>query len=518
MEITQFTRFLDFWRGPQTSPLPIREGQPAGLLLAGVLAFLSFIVTAATPQAGSIVGRWRYAGPQTEITADFNADGSFSQVTADLNGRQEFQGRYGFDGNVLVIQPAGYPAQQIGCRFQDVDTMVLSYPTGDVIQAVRVQSKSATAKPSIPAREDTTATSRPPEPAAQTEKKTTGLGQDSSRKPVRLVLQRIWEPNERAFTVLVPKGWKTAGGVFNVNPLQMNGPGNSISPKCDFAVKSDDRGTVMMRWMPGWNHADLTFSPTGFGLFQPGQYYQGMLVQVMPSPKAFLIEMLRKERPQASNLLIVVEDPMPEVTRAFEQQAAPLNLQLRQAGLGALRFDSLAIAVEYTEAGVRYREVLSSTIADNRASAFQWSNENTIMFRTPAAEFDSWKPVLDMIQSSREGNPQWLASVAKAIGERAKGALETQKYINKVAADIVENRRRTHAEIRHENWLFLTGQEEYKNPFTGGIERGTSEYRYRWQNNQGEIIYTDENAFDPNRNEEFNTKEWKRSEVWDRKK
>jgi hypothetical protein len=98
------------------------------------------------------------------------------------------------------------------------------------------------------------------------------------------------------------------------------------------------------------------------------------------------------------------------------------------------------------------------------------------------------------------------------------GALETQQYINRVANEIVENRRRTNAEIRHENWLFLTGREEYKNPFTGAVERGTSEYRYRWQNNQGEVLYCDENAFDLNRNEEFNTKEWKRSEAWDRKK
>ncbi|HOW68173.1 MAG TPA: hypothetical protein P5186_28575 [Candidatus Paceibacterota bacterium] len=517
----KLTRFFSLSHGLKISPSPIRQGQSAGLLLVEVLFFLSFTATAAAPQGASIVGRWRYAGPQLEIIADFHTNGSFSQITADLNGRQEFQGQYRLNGSALLIHPTGYPAQQIDCRFQDADTLVLSYPTGEVIQAVRVQplsSKPGATKPEISPREAPSTASRPTEPTAQTEKTRLTLRQSPSGKPGRLVLQRIWEPNERAFTTLVPKGWKVAGGIFNVNPLQMNGPGNSISPKCDFAVKNNDRGSVMLRWMPGWNHADLTFSPTGFGLFQPGQYYQGMLVQVMPSPKAFLIDLLRKERPRTSDLRIVAEDPMPEVTRAFEQQAASLNLQLRQAGLGPLRFDSLALAVEYTEGDVCYREVLSTTIADNRASAFQWSNENTVMFRAPAAEFDAWKPVLDMIQSSREANPQWLAAVVKAIGERAKAALETQQYINKVSAQIVENRRRTHAEIQHENWLFLTGQEEYKNPFTGAIERGTSEYRYRWQNNQGEMIYTDENAFDPNRIEEFNTKEWKRSEIWDRKK
>jgi len=80
-------------------------------------------------------------------------------------------------------------------------------------------------------------------------------------------------------------------------------------------------------------------------------------------------------------------------------------------------------------------------------------------------------------------NPQWVAAVSRAMGERAKNALETQRHINKVANEIVENRRRTNAEIRHERWLFITGQEEYKNPFTGQMERDRSDYHYRWVNN-----------------------------------
>ncbi len=482
------------------------------------LFFLSPISFLAAQPSVSIVGRWHYQGPQMEVVADFNADGSFHQVNANAYGRQEFRGRYAFNGALLQIQPDGYPAERIGCRFTDADTMVLTYANGAVIQARRVKPAGQDPGPG-PAGAAHLARERKPagqvRPAAPG---SPGRGPASSAKPVRLLLQRVSEPNENAFTVLVPKGWQTAGGIFNVNPLKSNGPGNSISPKCDYTVKSDDRGGIMLRWLPAWNYADLTYSPTGFGLFRPGQSYQGMPVRVMPAIKAFLTELAAKERPGAANFAVVAEDPMPEVTRAFDERAAPLNLQLRQAGLGPLRFESLAMAVEYDEAGVRYREVLMTTIADNRRSAFQWSNENTIAFRAPAAEFEAWKPVLDMIQASREANPQWLAAVARAVGERAKGALETQQYINRVANEIVENRRRTNAEIRHENWLFLTGQEEYKNPFTGAIERGTSEYRYRWENNRGEILYCDENAFDPNRHEEYNTKEWKRSEAWDRKR
>lgn len=52
-----------------------------------------------------------------------------------------------------------------------------------------------------------------------------------------LMMQRTWEPKEQAFSFLLPKNWTTEGGVFNVNPLQMNGPGNTVTPKCDLSVK-----------------------------------------------------------------------------------------------------------------------------------------------------------------------------------------------------------------------------------------------------------------------------------------
>ena len=144
-----------------------------------------------------------------EIVADFNADGSFYQINKTPYGQQEFRGRYGFNGTLLQIQPIGFPVQQIGCRFADSETVILSYPTGEVIQARRVKTSAQTS----------------PAPSSRNQTPTGTTGPTSSNKPVRLLLQRVWEANEKAFTVLVPKGWKTVGGVFNVNPLKTNGPG-----------------------------------------------------------------------------------------------------------------------------------------------------------------------------------------------------------------------------------------------------------------------------------------------------
>jgi hypothetical protein len=484
-------------------------------LVLTLLFLIHHGASAQNQQSGGIIGSWHYQGPEEEIIARFDADGTMVQVSKTSAGEREFRGHYRVSGQLLQLQLEGdSTARQITCRFPTVDEMVLTYPTGQTIRARRIKTADRKGSPQAPLPE-----SRPSALVHPTNSShaTAPLASPGSKLP-RLLLQHRWEPNEKAFSLLVPKGWQTAGGIFNVNPLQMNGPGNTLSPKCDFSVRSDDRGTMMIRWMPSWNFADLTYSPTGFGLFKPGQYYQGMPVRVMVSARQFLMELLGKERPQASNLRVIAEDPMGEVTMAFTQQAQAVNQSLRQMGIAPICFESLAMVVEYTEGGQRFRETAMTTMADNRHGAFQWSNENTILARAPADAFDSWKPILDMIQVSLRPNPEWLAAVAAASGERAKKALETQQYINRVANEIVENRRRTHAEIRHEQWLFITGREEYKNPFTGEIERGTSAYRYRWENNQGEVLYADENGFDPNRYEEYNTREWKRSEVWDRRK
>jgi len=333
------------------------------------------------------------------------------------------------------------------------------------------------------------------------------------QRSVALLMQRTWEPKEQAFSFLLPKGWHVEGGVFNVNPLQMNGPGNTITPKCDLSVKADAGGSVMLRWAPAWNYADLSLAPSGWGAFRPGMHYQGMPVRPIVGARQFLIELFKALRPHAADARIIAEEPVPEVAAAYASRAEMVNRNLQKMGLAPTRFETLALAVEYREAGGYYREVLTTTIADARGGAFMWSNDDTVLFRAPAARFDEWKPILDSIRSSRQMNPQWAAAVARASGERAKAALETQRYITNVANQIVENRRRTHTEMRHEQWLFISGQEEYTNPFNGQIEQDTSRYRYRWVNNQGDVFYTDENSFDPNAVEAYNTREWKRTPI-----
>ncbi|MFO1498998.1 MAG: hypothetical protein U1G07_11500 [Verrucomicrobiota bacterium] len=243
-----------------------------------------------------------------------------------------------------------------------------------------------------------------------------------------------------------------------------------------------------------------------------------MLVKPLPTPKAFLLELLHSSRPDLRDLSILLEDSMPELIAAYENANRQVNQGLVQMGVRANGYSAAGLLVEYTERGRRYREALITVIVDSRAGAFSWWNERTIVMRAPAAEYETWKPLLDLVRTSDHMNPPWVASANRQIANRTQMVRETDRYINQVANEILQNRRKAHAEMRHEQWLFIGGQEEYKNPFTGEIERDTAAYRHRWVNNQGDIIFTDHNDFDPNEIEEYKTREWKPSAIWNRQR
>jgi hypothetical protein len=133
--------------------------------------------------------------------------------------------------------------------------------------------------------------------------------------------------------------------------------------------------------------------------------------------------------------------------------------------------------------------------------------------RAPVEEAERWKPVFDILRQSVRFNPQWLAAASRAAAQRGQTVQETMKYMQSIDQQIYEQRSRTRANIQHENYLLLTNQDEYVNPFTGRVEQDTAEYKYRWTTKQGDMVYTDQSEFNPNAVREINHQTWKLTPV-----
>jgi hypothetical protein len=180
-------------------------------------------------------------------------------------------------------------------------------------------------------------------------------------------------------------------------------------------------------------------------------------------------------------------------------------------------FSAGAEVVTYRESGARFKEGLFTVLVDFRGGAALWANDHTLVMRAPEEEANTWKPVFEIIMDSVRFNPQWLAEEMRGQDTRARTVLETLRDIQRIDREIADHRARTNAEIQKDQYLTLTGQEEFVNPFTGEVERDTSAFKYRWVTQGGEYVYTNFEDYDPNHDPKEHRSGWKRTPVRERR-
>ena len=79
--------------------------------------------------------------------------------------------------------------------------------------------------------------------------------------------------------------------------------------------------------------------------------------------------------------------------------------------------------------------------------------------------------------------------------------------------EIAAHQQKTNYEIQNDMYLTFTEQEEYINPYTNEVEIGTNQWQNRWENDLGEIIYTDDGSYNPNHDINLNVSGFKRSGI-----
>jgi hypothetical protein len=308
---------------------------------------------------------------------------------------------------------------------------------------------------------------------------------------------------EGAFSVLVPEGWQTVGGIVRSDLMTNRVSAQNIEAKIDFSVQQDPAGSVQVRWCPEIKYCDGRWL---MGMFPPGSNYSGMLVWPLQPPAQFLAQiMFPWAHPRAQGAQMINQQPIPELLQGHLDRA-------RQNGV-PFQYDGAAITCTYQEDGVVYQE-WAATVIENmgQLGAGMWSNKATHYMRAPAADFAPWFSLLTMIYRSVEINPNWLMQEQQRQGiltnsyrqaqqaeqYRAQKALETQRYIQQVQREIAEHHSRTQAEIRNDQYLTMTNQEEYLNPITGQQDLGSNQWNYRWVNPNGDVFYSDHEGDDPN--------------------
>ncbi len=311
-----------------------------------------------------------------------------------------------------------------------------------------------------------------------------------------ILFNRVSEPREGAFTILVPRGWQHDGGIYRINAANAGGPLNAIEAKCDLIFKSDSKGTVAFRILP-----DIVYGHVGIGggFWAPGSNYQGAEVRQLEDARTHVRSIFSMLHGGAVVPKIRKLVQLPGEKTAMERGLAYTNSLFAQVGLSHMTFqcDAAGGVFEYTENNVRFREVILAGVVDMRA-ALTWKNTRTLAFRAPVAEFEKWRPVMDIMRFSVQLNPQWILKEAKGQRERADVVMKVYNEIQRIDREIVRNTTINREEIMNDNYLVLTGQEEYVNPHTNKVETDTDAYRYRWMTDGGDVYYTNSEDENPN--------------------
>lgn len=323
-----------------------------------------------------------------------------------------------------------------------------------------------------------------------------------------IYFKKVFEPNEKAFELLVPVGWQTKGGIYRVNPTQAGGAAQSIAAKNDFAVFNNESADVMIRWLPDNLFIDMRGTPAA-AMFPPGSNNNGMTVLYKTDPVSFILQVgIPYAHPNASNILVLNKNPLPGIAKAYYDE------HLKSSPMLTMSYTAARLHYEYYENGKAYEEIMITVLEDwGTMGAGMWGNKSSLLIRAPKGELKEWAAILETIQNSIKIDINWFVGELRGQQYRAGKMIEVQQEIRNIDKEIVEHQQKVNYEINNDMYLNFTGQEEYINPFNGEVEMGTNNWKYRWQNDLGEIIYTDRGEYDPNTDINLNVSGFKRSEI-----
>ncbi len=331
----------------------------------------------------------------------------------------------------------------------------------------------------------------------------------AGEKPMVFKLKN--EPNEHAFSFLLPEGWSVTGGITRVDPNTAGGSGNSIEAKLYMKLRAPDN-KAEIGWLPDTRFFDMRRYP-GVNLAAPmlpdGSNYNGMTVMPIPSPEQFLRSVaIPFAHPHAQGLTITDIKPLPALAEEYGKMSALILQGYR------LSYQAAILTFEYSENGIHFMEKMVCTIEDfGQPGAGLWGNKECWYVRAVKSDFNKMAPVFATIGHSVKINPEWIGREIRSQQVNSNIALQTQQAIAQIDKEITEHRALTNSEINNNMYLNLTGQEDYTNPFTGETERGTNEWNYRWVNEQGDVICSDNQNYDPNNDVSIKIQGFKKSPV-----
>lgn len=328
--------------------------------------------------------------------------------------------------------------------------------------------------------------------------------------PLRLVPLAVDDPGigTRAFTMLVPEGWKRTGGVVWQHQY-------SNLASAQMLVK-DPRSAAALELFPV---IPGCWDESGTALIAPGQNYMGNVVARPPAGAADYVRQyfVPGHRARKKGLSIGAATTLPDVAAAVSKSIAEPGVQKQ--------VDSARVRLEYEEGGKRICEDVYVTLVISRSALMPamalWSLEHQYSFRAEKERIDSLQPLLQTMIASVRMELEWFAGYSQVFQLWQQGQLQAIRNAGELSRRISSNndamiaslrstyeeRQRSQDRISRQFSEYVRGVQTYEHPFEQRPVELPSGYSEAWVNVRGEYLLSNTAGFDPNVGD---TIEWRR--------
>lgn len=309
-----------------------------------------------------------------------------------------------------------------------------------------------------------------------------------------------------AFSMLLPKGWKSDGSIsWSANP--------AMPAKGSFRFWNP-AGNEEFTLFPGndyfWtdNQLFLTTNP-------PGTLRFGTLVaQPVDLSTAFNEMIIPGFRKNIKGLKMIESTDVPEL--ADLAKGPPVQGVTATAEGGKLR-------IEYTENGILMEEEIYASVSQfvtyMPGSYFStgyfinyWFVDNVFSFRAEKGKLDAQTKLFQTMLYSLKVNKSWFAKVANVKEQLAQMIIQNIHAVGRMGEIIAnagsqmreeqmqawEYRQQVNDKIAQNFGDYILGIDRYNDPYSGNEIELPSGYGIAWSNNLGEVIMTDNPNFNPN--------------------
>ncbi len=313
-----------------------------------------------------------------------------------------------------------------------------------------------------------------------------------------------------AYSILVPKGWKSSGGItWNVGSTCM-----AESVRNRVTVTSPDGGyTLEIYPQQEWDWwDDPMMLQTQIQQAQNPVYRRCAIAQPMDAGQFLQGPLAHEMGAQVTGV-----EPNAELTSALQQQAQALNQQYRQAGvnvesrpsaaLGTLRYPDGGTGVALCSVAMQVSS-MPNYMTGGQSTSYSCQATQKVAMRCPAGKEAEARKLLSMVMSSFRINPQWQQGVQQMMNNVA--AVEQSETAKRAA--IQRDAANYSADLQQRTWeegqasqdriseqwgQTLRGVETWHEAGGGSVEL-SSGYNEAWSRPDGSYILSNDPLFDPN--------------------